>query len=224
MTKLNLGHLIQNTLDLHDWKLHARVPSNILLTRNVAGGRDTLLFQPYRGVYSFSFGSHLFGTRTYAAVVEVIRQTSAHLPLYADYTFQAYSRRVNEMMFAEIINPSDFDPWLPTARAMVHEDVLPQLERYRYLGPLHERIAHSSLIEVKNFMPNSGNGASPHIAIIKHLVGASDAESFLTGYIHRFEEAGAAYAERASLLKNIQNILQTTPVLSHAEAWGPSFA
>ena len=221
MNKQTLGKLIQTTLDLQDWRLNARAPGNIVLNRKLANGLDILYLQPYSGVYSLSFGASLIGVRAYDHVTNVLVQASPRLLKLDNYSYLVHSRQVTEMLFAEIIKPSDFDPWLPTARAMVHEDVLPQLERYRYLGPLHERIAASTPLEIQSFMPTTGiGGAAPHVAIIKHLVQADDADQFLLDFIRRFQEAGDAYEQRASLMRKLQEILLTTPPLSKQEIWG----
>ena len=220
MTKVELAKYLRATLNLEDWRMHARVPGNIIFTRQDQGGTDSLFFYPERGVYSVAFGQTVSGRRTYAPVVDLLTRAGANLVKYLDYSYHVRSRRVTELHFVEIHHPSDFDPWLPTARAMVHEDVLPQLERYRYLGPLHERIAAADLQEIRSFMPSTGIGSQPHIAIIKHLVGAPDAAHYISDLIERLTAAGLNYTEDVERLENIQKVLNNVAPLSPQQIWG----
>ena len=221
MTKLELGRLAQESLDLQPWRLNARAPGNIVFTRKIERGEDTLFLHPSRGVYSLSFGHCVSAKRTYDCVSNVLASAiPAGSAPYEASSFQVVSRQVTDMYFAEIINPSDFDPYLPTARAMVHEDVLPQLERYRYLGPLHERIAAADLQEIRSFMPSTGIGSQPHIAIIKHLVGAPDAAHYISDLIERLTAAGLNYTEDVERLENIQKVLNNVAPLSPQQIWG----
>ena len=224
MNKQTLGKLIQTTLDLQDWRLNARAPGNIVLNRKLANGLDILYLQPYSGVYSLSFGASLIGVRAYDHVTNVLVQASPRLLKLDNYSYLVHSRQVTEMLFAEIIKPSDFDPYLPTARAMVHEDVLPQLERYRYLGPLHERIAAEPRDRWSSFVANPPH---PHIAIIMHLVGAKDSHEFLNDAVASYRELSQGqhahtFLPHVPILEALLEILPDTRVLTHEEIWGPS--
>ena len=223
MTKQQLGKYLWDALDLSDWRMDARAPGNIVFTRAISSGSDILYFQPKRGVYSLTFGQSLSGARSYSAVVSVLRQAGLVLPKYLDDSFHVGSRQVRELYFAEISSPADFEPWLPTARAMVHEDVLPELERYRYLGPLHERIAAEPLDRWSSFVSNPPH---PHVAIIKYLVGAPDWNDFLREAVASYREHStgkhaSAFLPHIPVLESLLEILPSVNPLSSEEIWGP---
>ena len=224
MTKIELGKWLQNALDLQEWRLNTGAPSSIVFSRKVEGGQDTISLNPKRGVRALTFGPGVIAQREYDQVRKVLVRVDSYNAKFqcSSYLLQcllSYPEH-HDMLFAEIINPSDFDPYLPTARAMVHEDVLPQLERYRYLGPLHERIAAADLQEIRSFMPSTGIGSQPHIAIIKHLVGAPDAAHYISDLIERLTAAGLNYTEDVERLENIQKVLSNVAPLSPQQIWG----
>ena len=223
MTKLELGRLAQETLDLQAWRLNARAPGNIVLTRRVEGGEDTLFLHPYRGVYSLSFGHCVSGKRTYDRVSNVLASAiPAGSPPYDESSFQVVSRQVTDMLFAEITQPSDFEPWLPTARAMVHEDVLPELERYRYLGPLHERIAATEDAMMSQFMPSPFHA---HIMIIKRLIDDPSWEDYAIYWTNFYDDyartpEGAHAKANSALITNLHSMLPGISPLTIDQIWG----
>ncbi len=133
-----------------------------------------------------AYGAGFTGTRAYLPVQQVLKR--AIIEAAVSQTFAPTFHKRSEQLplaaqIADYCEAADFEPYRDTAHAMVHEDVLPALERHRYLGPLHERVTATDFTAFREFMPSTGLAFHPHITISKRLADAEDWKVFLAYWI-----------------------------------------
>ena len=225
MTKGEYGSLLKERLGIGEWLMNSKLPGAIWGSREIADGIDRLYFTPRTNHGGFAFGPSLYAGRQYLPVVAVLQRVSdGDLGMKADSLRLLAHRPASPIADIYVRSREEFEEIVSEARAMVCEDILPELERYRYLGPLH------ALIEATDPTLRSGKfGSKPHqahIAIIKRLVGAADWESYMTHWEKVYREyvqtpEGAKFTKEAEILTRLSELLPDVTPLSTQEAWGP---